>query len=631
MSAPPVQPLDWFPKRFQPGDMDSTGGERLLGRTELSALEILIRETAQNSWDARRDGERPSYGVHLRRADWRLRVDLDGLLPDRERRPPGSQLLDDPFVLEIFDRGTAGLDGPVTLQPVDEDDPCNYQDLILKLGVPRGDGKGGGTYGFGKTAAYAFSERGTVLYWTRCRNELGELEHRLIASAFRDSYVDQGVQYTGRHWWGRLKEETIYPVLGDEAEELGGRFFRRGFEGDETGTSMLILDPVLTADSLGSDIAEDTDPAFDIAAALAEFESKARSALRIHLWPKLIPHPRELSPPMIITLEIDGAPCALVDDPPGALALWGAGLNAIRAERTEAATPVATPQGLPIKVFPITRLGKTLGHLAIVRRIPALESQPEHDDLDPAHNASMSRIALMRGQPELIVTTVDWISQSPLEGVDWLAVYKSADDWDATYARAEPPAHDAWIASSGGDERLVVRATRNRVIAIIRDVLYPEPNAVVELERRPIRTGGLARRFSSLLPVAREPVANAPTSTGNGGRRGRSATRTFRVEMSAPRLVTTLDDGRQRQMIDFVVRADAERSIVSITVSAIGDEGTHEAISAEELDLSWIGGDALGAGRALATPDQAMSVSFTAAGRRALRIDLSAEAQDGDH
>lgn len=624
-----VKPLDWFPKRFQPGDMDSIGGERLLGRTELSALEILVRETAQNSWDARRDDQRPAYGLHLRRADWRLRVDLDRLLPDGGSRVSESQLLDDPFILEIFDRGTTGLDGPVTLQPVDGDAPRNFQDLILKLGVPRDDGKGGGTYGFGKTASYAFSNRGTVVYWTRCINEFGELEHRLIASAFRESYVDHGVQYTGRHWWGRLEDDLILPVVGDEAEALGRRLFRRGFDGDETGTSMLILDPVLTGESLGSDVADDASSSLDTSAALAEFHSKARSALRKHLWPKMVPAPGESHSPMSITLEVDGQSRPLVDDSPGAFGLWGAGLNAIRAERAGNAK-VTTPQGLPVSVHSVTRLGKTLGHLAIVHRIPALETQPEHDDLDPAHNASISRIALMRGQPELIVTTVDWISQSPLEGVDWLAVYKSADDWDAIYARAEPPAHDAWIASSGGDERLVVRATRNRVSAIVRDVLYPEPTPSAELEGQPIRTGSLARRFSALLPVAQLPTADTPSPKGSDRRRARFSTANHRVEASSPRLVATLNDGRQRQVIDFVVRADADRSIVRISVSAIGDEGVHEPTPANELDLIWEGGEGLPDGRALASPGRPMSVSFTGAGRRALRIDLSAEAPDGD-
>ena len=57
--------LEWYPKRFAPGDMDGTTNENLLGQTELSPLEILIRETAQNSWDARLPGETPVSYTHL--------------------------------------------------------------------------------------------------------------------------------------------------------------------------------------------------------------------------------------------------------------------------------------------------------------------------------------------------------------------------------------------------------------------------------------------------------------------------------------------------------------------------------------------------------------------------------------
>lgn len=625
----PIEPLDWFPKRFQPGDMDSTGGDRLLGRTELSALEILVRETAQNSWDARLDDQRPSYGVHLRRADWRLRVDLSRLLPDRSRRTPGTHLPDATFVLEIFDRGTSGLDGPVTLRPVVGDAPRNFQDLILKLGVPRDDGKGGGTYGFGKTASYAFSRRGTVLYWTRCYNEQGNLEHRLIASAFGDSYVESGVQYTGRHWWGRLDEDSIAPLLGKEAEAIGQRFFARQFGLGETGTSMLILDPHLSPERLGSEVADEEQAQWNESDAAAEFGRKARSAIRVHLWPKLITYPDGEETPMEITLEVDGERQDLLGEPVGTLALWGAGLNAIRATRASNPRPIATPQGIPVEVVPITRLSKTLGHLAIVRRILALESAQMHDDLDPIHNAAIHRIALMRGQPELIVETVDWIAQSPVEGVEWLAVYKAADDWDATYARTEPPAHDHWIASSGGEEGLVVRATRNRTIKTIRDALYPEA-VQAPAGSIPVRTGNLSRRFASLLPARQDPIATDRPTHSVRGRRARSATRSHRIEASGPRLVTTFDDGRQRQRIDFAVQAAASRSLVTISVSAIGDEGVHEPLPPSALELEWSGTESVGLDCAVVVPDQPISVSFTAIGRRALRIDLNAEAADGD-
>lgn len=624
-----IEPLDWFPKQFQPGDMDSTGGDRLLGRTELSPLEILIRETAQNSWDARIDGRRPTYGLNLRRIDWRMRADLARLLPDNEPVTAGG-LPDNPYVLEIYDRGTTGLDGPVTLRPVLGDDPRNFQDLILKVGVPRDDGKGGGTYGFGKTATYAFSRRGTVIYWTRCFNEDGILEHRLIASAFRDSYVETGVQFTGRHWWGRRDGDTILPLIGDTAELLASRLFTRGYENDETGTSMLIVDPDLTAESLGASEDEE-DPVVGLATEATTFAARARSAIRIHLWPKLIAAPDTGQPPMELVLEVDSSRETLVDAATGTLALWGAGLNAIRAHRTQSEALIKTPQGFPVHVVPITRYQRTLGHLAIVQRFQALEPTVEHDDLDPTQNPAISRIALMRGQPELIVSTVDWIAQTPLEGLEWLAVYKSADDWDAVYARTEPPAHDSWIASSGGDEGLVVKATRTKVIAAIRETLYPEP-AIVQPAQDRVRTGALARRLGALLPTPHVSRTDTGTgSPGRGDRRSRASDRARRIDASPSRLIATYHDGRQRQSVEFVVRGGPARSLVHISVSAVGDEGVHEPLDADQLELEWIGADAAGRSTAVAENAVPVIVEFTGAARRALRIDLSAEDLDGDN
>lgn len=630
-AIPQVESLDWYPKRFTPGDMDATGGERLLGRTELSPLEVLIRETAQNSWDARLGRTRPTYGVSLRRVDFRFRGELARLLSASHRvTPVGSLAYDSPYVLEVFDRGTFGLDGPVTLKPVQGDLPRNFQDLILKVGVPRDDGKGGGTYGFGKTACYAFSARGIVLYWTRCRNEEGTLEHRFIASAFQDSYQEMGVQYTGRHWWGRRKGEDIFPLVGPEAEALGDRLFQRGFGAEETGTSMLIIEPTLTPESLGSTPADELSRTAEADDLVSEFAARARSAVRRHLWPKLIPLPGSTESPMEILLEAGGTAVPLADEIPGSLALWGAGLNAIRALRQRSPVPSTTPQGLPVHVIAVTRLQQTIGHLAIVRRVLAMESTHPHDDLDPRENPDVSRIALMRGQPELVVATVNWIAQSPLEGMDWLAVYKASDDWDAVYARTEPPAHDAWVSSAGGEPGLVVKATKQRVSKAIRDEMYPEPT-VVEAEHRPVRTGVLSRRFGYLIPspAVAPPVTSAVTA-GSSGRQRNHAAKRRRLEVAAPRLVGTREDGRQRQRVDFSVAGETS-FVVSLSVRVIGDEGAHQSLDSGELDLEWHGAVTVSPGKAQVRGGQLAAVEFTGEPRRALRIDMSAEEQSSDH
>lgn len=333
---------------------------------------------------------------------------------------------------------------------------------------------------------------------------------------------------------------------------------------------------------------------------------------------------------MEISLESGDMAVPLVDDVPGSISLWGAGLNAIREFREGSVASVTTPQGLPIHVIAVTRLQQTIGHLAIVRRVLALEATPAHDDLDPRENPSVSRIALMRGQPELIVGTVDWIAQSPLEGMDWLAVYKSSDAWDAVYARTEPPAHDAWVSSAGGEPGLVVKATKQRVSKAIRDEVYPEPIAA-QAEHRPVRTGMLSRRFGYLIPspaVARPTTSRTPV--GSSGRQRNHATKPRHLDIGAPRLVETHENGRQRQRVDFRVEGDTP-FVVSLSVNVVGDEGAHQSVDASDLELEWHGATPTTPGRAVVMGGRLASVEFTGEPRRALRIDMGAEEHADDH
>lgn len=613
--------------------MDGTGGDRLLGRTDLSPLEVLIRETAQNSWDARTDGLGPRYGLHLRRVDFRLRADIDRLFMEGERVPGRHRVprAENLHILEVFDRGTSGLDGPTDLSPTRPGDPCNFQDLILKVGVPRHDGKGGGTYGFGKTAAYAFSGQGTVIFWTRCRNAAGRLEHRFIVSAFHESYVSGGKQFTGRHWWGSGSEDIVEPLTGDIAQAYGERLFARAFEGDETGTSLLILDPRISIPRV-VEFEESSDGQLrhgDPSILEELFTQEARRAIRRHLWPKLIAEPGCERPPMPIELRVHDREVSLVDENPGALEYWGAGLNAIRAHVRGDREPVLTPTGLPVEVREVTRYRQTIGCLAVVKRLKALESALDKDDLDPAQgDDSIQRIALMRDQAELVVTTDDWSDHAASPGFDWLAVFKSAREFDPTFADAEPPAHDMWVNSAGGETGLVVRAMRTRVRAILRETFAPpEPVALRSPDSSRGGVGVIARLFGALLPSAAEiseTTHRGPRSPDAGRRR---MGRREMISVEALRLLQTLDDGRQRQQATFRVNGEGE-FVVEVAVSIVGDDGARTVLGADELDATWGGAISLDGARARATGNASHTVTITGPARRALRIELNASALD---
>lgn len=617
-----IEPLDWFPKRFSPGDMDGTGGDRLLGRSRLSPLEILIRETAQNSWDARLPGAVPEYGVRYRRTTPRMRSDLAKLLQNDRTMDLGSRSMDQRLrLLEVYDRGTAGLDGPVDLRPVRGGGSTNYQDLILKIGVATHEGTGGGTYGFGKTAAFAYSQVGTVIYWTRCRAGEGGFEHRFVVSAIRSSYSRDDAQYTGRHWWGVLDGESVLPVTGSRAEALGAAFFERGFLGEETGTSVLVIDPYPVVDPTD----EEESPSLDNDTQDRLFAQQAREAIRMNLWPKLIPRPGRETVPMRLSLEVDGHAVPLVDGSAGVIELWGTALSALRSAEEEQAVPTTGPSGARVEIIPITRWGRLLGRLALVRYARGLFASAG-DELDPAaERGRVDRICLMRNQAELVVTTATWFDRVIDDDIEWLAVYKPVKEWDPIYAASEPPAHDDWVSSGAEDDvAKIVRFTQRKVKEALSAALSPQTGPTGSRnEGQQMDAGNLARRLSSLLPAPAEQV----TVGGRGSSRpsGRRAARRAEVVAAPPYLVDTAPDGSQHQRIGFRVSGPNPEATVLLEVSQVGDQGVREPIPPGLLGIRWDGNARpTGLCEARAATGGDCWVEFHGPARRALRIELRA-------
>lgn len=621
--------LEWYPKRFSPGDIDGTTNDNLLGQTELTPLEILIRETAQNSWDARMHGAAPEFGVRLRSPNPQLNGRLAELLPMPHSGDFSHQLRDPSLrLLEVHDRGTMGLDGPVDMEPAPAGVSRNFENLIFKVGVPREDGQGGGTFGFGKTAAFHYSRLGTVIYWTRCRDSEGNLEHRLIASAFRPSYNHCGSQYTGRHWWGRVQQGEILPLQGRSAQELGEQLFVRGFEGSETGTSLLILDPTIEGSTEDGVLDEDEQTAgFEGAPVTAEtaFMKQACCAIRRHLWPKLVPLPDTGESPMTMKLWLDDEEKDLAHHADGALSLWGHALDALRQTESETTIKREILHGtLRTEVIPLARLGNVMGHLAVVHRILPVSPVREGDDLDPARPENgLGRVALMRGVTELVVANKNWGELSPAPDMDWLAVFRSVPAFDPVFAAAEPPAHDDWTASGGKPEvKLTVTALKKRAATELKKALGitgHEPGSGIGTGAR---TGGLARRFGTLLPrpsgemgtETRNPQHRAPAQRGQ---RWRTVSQTARFDGTAT-------DGEQIQLVKFMIDGPDEMGEVTLCVTEIGDQGVSHTLETRDVKPEWEGvaqvtGDG---GTARLRPWQPVTVRFRAPHRRALRIDL---------
>jgi hypothetical protein len=449
--------LGWFPKQFGPGDIDGVGAKRLLGTPNIEPAWVLVRETSQNSWDARGISPVIGFTLNLRLLDEPLVEILRSRVFTGD--PPGTGLADllrhdEIWALEVSDRGTVGLGGPIrndlAIEPgIDR----NFIDLVFNIGAPRDVHLGGGTYGFGKTITYLLSSVGTVLIWSRCDGKTGQ-EDRLIGSAIGEAFNMDGSRYTGRHWWGNIitTENRVEPVVGSLARELGDAIFADHFEPDATGTSILILNPQLG----GSTPQENVQ-------LLAE-------AVTWNLWPKLIADQSGRSQ-MNISIQLNGQPVALPDiQKHPVLSGYAQCLLAVRA--AESKTPSENlGQRYPVEWQEVWCMQPRtlLGHLALTRypSPPRLKNR--------AHS-----VALMR-QAELIVKYFER-RDLDVDGFQWAGVFKAAVEVDDAFSLAEPPAHDDWVPQAVEDKRRrrEVNVALRRVKETADDYLLPRADSSAE-------------------------------------------------------------------------------------------------------------------------------------------------------
>ena len=190
------------------GAINAEGIKNQLGRPSLDRFVLLVREAAQNSWDAADPGgDGPvRFAIDLRELDQQVGDAWRRLLlssaPAAEHLPLRDKLAAPLSILFVSDRGTVGLGGPTRADAVREGERHNYVSFVLNVGEPRDVEFGGGTYGFGKAVFFLASTASTVLVYTHCRNGEDHVESRLVGCALGPSFESDGHAHTGRHWFG---------------------------------------------------------------------------------------------------------------------------------------------------------------------------------------------------------------------------------------------------------------------------------------------------------------------------------------------------------------------------------------------------------------------------------------------
>lgn len=232
----------------EPGRMTQTGSSliRLIQNNNMPVLDLLIRESIQNSLDARKIDSK-YVEVDFKTGHFKnhsLSSELDELTEALDSRFPNEQSK----YLAIRDTNTVGLTGVMDFKKVKDNKYGNLLKLVYEICKPQEAEGAGGSWGIGKTVYFRIGI-GLVIYYSRIINEDGNYESRLAASlvenetdadAMIPSY--KGMSKRGIAWWGRKVDENITEPITDEEyiHEFLNIFGIQPYQGVETGTTIII-------------------------------------------------------------------------------------------------------------------------------------------------------------------------------------------------------------------------------------------------------------------------------------------------------------------------------------------------------------------------------------------------------
>ncbi|QDQ96343.1 hypothetical protein [Tomitella fengzijianii] len=517
--------IGWHSQPFPPSGASTAEGIRnQLGRPALNMLTVLVREAAQNSSDAALGGHQVRFTIDLEELSttvaprWR-----DTLLrgaPSNDQLPLRKSLQNRIRVLSVTDRGTRGLGGPTRADNAVTTDN-DFVAFVRNAGEPRNVDLGGGTYGFGKGIFFLLSRCGTVLIYTRCRVGRGRFQTRLIVCSLWYSYTqgegESGCRFTGRHWWGDTSGEVLEPLIDDEADRVARSLGLREFTGEETGTTISIIDPILDFDE------DDEDRSADSAARWMA------DAIAWNLWPKMITHTQQPKPAMLFTVHRNGADVNIPD--PAQTSPLHMFVSAFRSLKEGKSTEIRA-----------LRPKKLLGEAHIDKRF---SQHFEASDLaeENGFGRTCNHICLMRS-PELVVK----YHRGPQTGsgsVGYAGVFRADDAVDDVFAQAEPPTHDDWVpANLEGHARTFVRVAFTRLKEQANTYIEPVADAPAGAAAS-VPLGDVSRRFADLVagaspqPVVAGDSGRAGAETGKSGSNGAGAPQTtarHRAATSRPRV-----------------------------------------------------------------------------------------------
>lgn len=246
-------------ERPQHARMSESGSSllRLIQNHEAPVIDLLVRESIQNSLDASAASKPKSHvDVHFRMDDFeplKLSRHFEGISHSLKRRFGENRQQ----FLSISDFGTVGLTGPMHFDQVSNNDFGNLLKLVYEISKAQEKQGAGGSWGLGKTVYFRVGI-GLVLYYSRIKTK-GGFESRLAACLVENEKAKDALLGVSGHlergiaWWGQPYKDDFTVPLTDEAEikEILDIFSISPYIGDQTGTTIII--PFISEEKLLSD------------------------------------------------------------------------------------------------------------------------------------------------------------------------------------------------------------------------------------------------------------------------------------------------------------------------------------------------------------------------------------------
>lgn len=219
---------------------------RLIQNNDMPILDLLIRESVQNSLDAALAGSgNVKIDFSVRNfSSLDINEHLEGIKDNINNQFPDNTYK----VLEIRDSNTVGLTGPLHYNDVVDDHFGNLLKLVYEISMPQQKEGAGGSWGLGKTVYFRIGI-GLVFYYSRVKDGDGSYSSRLAACLVEDERkpdslinLNNGKPKRGIAWWGQPADEKSTMPLTDENEirDILSVFNSRPFTGEETGTAIII-------------------------------------------------------------------------------------------------------------------------------------------------------------------------------------------------------------------------------------------------------------------------------------------------------------------------------------------------------------------------------------------------------